>query len=838
MQTEADQMKRTKEKSRHINNLICVIIILCFVIPLLTIYTSKRTEAAALETNLWGDKATAQGAPGWTNSASVQTKTGTYYHANHSGLEDATSGGTELCNGFTITKGHQYELRGWICTDGSNVKIYSQLVQASSINNWKILSSDKVSTNKWSTTVNAASGKVQKVKATFTAKATVSNVHWFIAGADVNLPEHGSASNYGTWFWYGYAEVLDTGSYPGVIQNSSDHQWYYYNSSAVKTGSYTGIAHRVFNEKDSSGNVEYYYVHNGKVNWGYNGIIYGGDYNEFFYMENSKWIKKETLAYMPNGLQKNGSTWDSGTILFYVSKEGKYQASKNGTYTFGGCTYTLVNGQAQKTIKFHANGAENKNSTTTDYFEKKYKGTKDEKLPLTADVLNQFNRPGYTFAGWNTKADGTGTTYGGWNRDSDGNRTTEITYAPNVSNSSITRTSQADIQKESVYLNSPKFPSELYAIWEPNSVEVTFDPNGGTLITDSSKTYTSGVEQYFPDTGAEYPGYELAGWAETADAAEAKWSVNGDKVEDKVEDSWIGEGGTRTVYAVWKYSIAFDPNESHINSAHPEVGHTGESDTADMTDLIKGQTYTLSPNTWYVYGLDFVGWSTGADTRWQDWPDTGDDLPNGKLSDQREITGNPAPGEGSTCTLYAVWKPVEYKISYKSVTDDRSEITVDTDTGLPSGASCRNKLNAFYPANGGFSIGNPTVAGYRFTGWECPAFSESGKTGQIMNFSVTDNDVYALVTTGTLADTITMTAHFEKVPGYNFVVDSTAKRDGNGKVISGDSPMLKETSKNKGRFRIEEIQSSPGYVYKDQYHDIDITDTSKDYYSWDEVKMK
>ena len=41
---------------------------------------------------------------------------------------------------------------------------------------------------------------------------------------------------------------------------------------------------------------------------------------------------------------------------------------------------------------------------------------------------------------------------------------------------------------------------------------------------------------------------------------------------------------------------------------------------------------------------------------------------------------------------------------------------------------------------------------------------------------------------------------------------------------TGQTPILNETEKNQGKFRIEEIESSPGYIYEDQYHDIDIRD--------------
>ncbi|HOU11311.1 MAG TPA: InlB B-repeat-containing protein, partial [Clostridiales bacterium] len=87
---------------------------------------------------------------------------------------------------------------------------------------------------------------------------------------------------------------------------------------------------------------------------------------------------------------------------------------------------------------------------------------------------NTFTRAGYTFAGWNTAADGSGTPY------ADG-----AMYGP------------------------MQFPNEwLYAQWSPNSYQITFDANGGE----------GGTSGYLPCGSAldppvvTKPGYQFAGW--------------------------------------------------------------------------------------------------------------------------------------------------------------------------------------------------------------------------------------------------------------------------------------------------------------------------------------
>ena len=73
-------------------------------------------------------------------------------------------------------------------------------------------------------------------------------------------------------------------------------------------------------------------------------------------------------------------------------------------------------------------------------------------------TANAFTRTGYTFAGWNTKADGSGTSYD--NGESVSNLTT-------TNGGTVT----------------------LYAKWTPINYPITYHLNGGTLDTDKN-SYT------------------------------------------------------------------------------------------------------------------------------------------------------------------------------------------------------------------------------------------------------------------------------------------------------------------------------------------------------------
>ena len=122
------------------------------------------------------------------------------------------------------------------------------------------------------------------------------------------------------------------------------------------------------------------------------------------------------------------------------------------------------------TVNFDANGGEGAMTSQTLTY-----GKTSESLKA-----NAFTKPGYTFAGWNTAADGTGTAY--TNRQTTPNVTTE-------NGGAVT----------------------LYAQWTANSYTVKFDGNGaeGTMA-DQSFTYD--VEQALTANGFTKTGYTFAGW--------------------------------------------------------------------------------------------------------------------------------------------------------------------------------------------------------------------------------------------------------------------------------------------------------------------------------------
>ena len=171
---------------------------------------------------------------------------------------------------------------------------------------------------------------------------------------------------------------------------------------------------------------------------------------------------------------------------------------------------------------------------------------------------NCFTRTGYTFAGWNTEADGYGTSY----------NDTGLLWAEEIISDMA-----------------------LYAIWEINTYTVIFDANGGSGEM-YNQTFTYGEsEKLIPNTFYRTD-YKFVGWATTP---------NGNAVctdEMSVLNLSTQVNGTVTLYAVWTeniYIVKFDANG-------------GNGEMSDIS-LIYDVAEQLSANTFYRTGYTFVGWA-------------------------------------------------------------------------------------------------------------------------------------------------------------------------------------------------------------------------------------
>ena len=247
-------------------------------------------------------------------------------------------------------------------------------------------------------------------------------------------------------------------------------------------------------------------------------------------------------------------------------------------------------------------------------------------------------REGYSFTGWNTAADGTGTSYAG--------------------NDSYTLPASGT--------------DTLYAQWDPNTVTLAYDANGGSgAPNDQSGDSFSDVT--VSDTTPTREGYSFTGWNTAAD---------GTGVDYPADSTYtLPASGTDTLYAQWNEDVVGQATLAY--SANGGSGAPGDQSGDASSDV------TVSDTTPTREGYSFTGWNTAADG-------TG-----------TSYAGNdpytlPASG---TDTLYAQWDP--------------NTVTLAYDANGGSGAPDDQSGDAFSDVT--VSDTTPTREGYSFTGWNTAA---------------------------------------------------------------------------------------------------------------------
>ena len=167
---------------------------------------------------------------------------------------------------------------------------------------------------------------------------------------------------------------------------------------------------------------------------------------------------------------------------------------------------------------------------------------------------NVFQRTGYTFTGWNTKADGTGTAYA----------------------DKATVSNLADSNGTSV---------TLYAQWKLNSYSITYYLNGGVNSSENPTAYaiTTGIITLKDPTRT---GYTFGGWYSDANFITRVTVIN------------AGSTGNRVLYAKWTpvtYSITYKLNGGTNNSMNP----SGYNVTTSTIELQKPTRNGYTFKGWY-----------------------------------------------------------------------------------------------------------------------------------------------------------------------------------------------------------------------------------------------
>ncbi|MFD0677008.1 MULTISPECIES: InlB B-repeat-containing protein [unclassified Paenibacillus] len=414
-------------------------------------------------------------------------------------------------------------------------------------------------------------------------------------------------------------------------------------------------------------------------------------------------IPSYTVTYNGNGATSGNVTADSGsyaqgaTVSVYgntgnLLKTGytfagwNTQADGNGTTYAAGATFSM--GTANVTL--YAKWTANPTYTVT------YRGNGNSggSAPtdsgsyaqgVTVSVYGNTGnlvKAGYTFAGWNTQADGNGTTY-----------TAGTTFSMATAN--VT----------------------LYAKWTANpTYTVTYNGNGatsGSVPTDSS-SYAQGVTvSVYGNTGnLVKTGYTFAGWNTQADG-------NGTTYTAGTTFSM----GTMNVtqYAKWTANPTANPTYTVTYNGN---GATSGSVPADNSSYAQSVTVSVYGNTGNLVktGYTFSGWNTAVD------------------GSGTTYTAGTTFSMGTTnVTLYAKWTadPMAnptYTVTYNG--NGNSGGSAPTD----SGSYVQGVTVSVYG-----NTGNLVKTGYTFAGWDTQA-DGNGTTyaaGATFSMGATNVTLYA-----------------------------------------------------------------------------------------------
>ena len=248
----------------------------------------------------------------------------------------------------------------------------------------------------------------------------------------------------------------------------------------------------------------------------------------------------------------------------------------------------------------------------------------DDKVTIK-DNTGSLVKSGFTFAGWNSKADGSGTTYAAGDSFAIGS---------------------ADVT--------------LYAKWVAENVttySVTYNGNGntgGTVPTDSNKYVADDKVTTKDNTGSLVKsGFTFAGWNTKADGSGATYAAG---------DSFAIGSADVTLYVKWvaenvtTYSVTYNGN-----------GNTGGTVPTDSNKYVAEASVSIKDNTGNLVktGFTFAGWNTKADG-----------------SGTTYTAGGSFKMDSADVTLYAKWvaeAAVAYTVTYNG--NGNTAGTVPADSG-------------------------------------------------------------------------------------------------------------------------------------------------------------
>lgn len=377
-------------------------------------------------------------------------------------------------------------------------------------------------------------------------------------------------------------------------------------------------------------------------------------------------IKKkygEALGTLPT-TSRTGYTFQG----WYTAKTGGTKISTTTKMPSNNVTYYAQWKPITYKVHYNGNGSTANNPGSVAQMDDSVH-TYDVKKALSK---NQYEKIGWDFVGWNTKADGSGTSY------KDGQEVVNLA------------------SKQDAVV-------QLYAQWEPSTFRVVFDPNGGETPTPFSEKEGEQNKPIGEMPTTKRKGYTFIGWFDSKNA-DAK----------KVDENTIIRNKLTTVYAHWElnsYSITYDYDggtpvsnptsysvetdtftlKNPTRTGYRFDGWTGSNGTTPQQTVTikKGTTGDLSYTanwTPIFYTVEYNGnGATGGSTassshtydkpkqltkngftnsnhmfvQWNTKPDG-----SGVAYRDQEVVENLTTTNGATVTLYAIWEQKEVTLTF------------------------------------------------------------------------------------------------------------------------------------------------------------------------------
>lgn len=204
----------------------------------------------------------------------------------------------------------------------------------------------------------------------------------------------------------------------------------------------------------------------------------------------------------------------------------------------------------------------------------------------------------------------------------------------------------------------------LYAQWKVINYGITYNLNGGTNNKNNPATYNINTEVVFKNPTKD--GYTFDGW------------YSDKELTKKITNIPKGNTGTKTVYAKWTvntYTIKYSGNGAESGSM------------PRRSNLRYDKNYILDANTFKRTGYKFNGWNTNAKGTGKNYAD-------------KAIVGQVSKVNGGVVTLYAMWKPINYVITYNL-----------------DGGTNNSENPTTYNIESAITLKNPAKTGYSFKGW-------------------------------------------------------------------------------------------------------------------------